>query len=437
MTITQTKTPLDITQIKTPKGNILVVDDIAENLHLLSNTLTEQGYDVRGVINGSMALRVAHSALPDLILLDIKMPDMSGYEVCQRLKATESTRHIPVIFLSALNEVIDKVKAFEVGGVDYISKPFQIQEVLARVENQLTIQRLQKQLWTKNLALESTNQELERSNRELEQFAHVLCHDLNQPLQSIILHTDMLNINYQDRLDMKGERYIRKIRDSSLRMKTFMQDLLVYAKVGADSQEITSTDCNIVLEQVLDNLKAAISEKNALITYDSLPTVNVSQTQLIQLFQNLISNAIKFQAPGTSPQVKVSVKPVDNSNVVCGGQDTGMLASRDTDHGILAEVGRVYSINATGFQENGRNNLEHGGNYWLFGVHDNGIGMKPDQRSHIFEIFQRLHSNQDYPGTGIGLATCKKIVENHGGQIGVESEPGVGSTFYFTLPAQD
>ncbi|NEO78111.1 response regulator [Moorena sp. SIO4G3] len=422
MTITQTKTPLDITQIKTPKGNILVVDDIPENLHLLSDTLTEQGYDVRGVINGSMALRVAHSVLPDLILLDIKMPDMNGYEVCQRLKASESTRPIPVIFLSALNEVIDKVKAFEVGGVDYISKPFQVQEVLARVENQLTIQRLQKQLWAKNLALETANQELERSNRELEQFAHVLCHDLNQPLQSIILHTDMLDINYQDRLDMKGEGYIRKIRDSSLRMKTFMQDLLVYAKVGADSQEITSTDCNIVLEQVLDNLKAAISEKNALITHDSLPTVNVSQTQLIQLFQNLISNAIKFQAPGTSPQVKVSVKPVDNS--------------RDTDHGILAEVGRVSSINATEFEENGRNSLEHGGNYWLFGVHDNGIGMEPDQRSHIFEIFQRLHSNQDYPGTGIGLATCKKIVENHGGQIGVESEPGVGSTFYFTLPAQ-
>ncbi|OLT62098.1 response regulator [Moorena bouillonii] len=422
MTITHTKTPLDIIEIKTPKGNILVVDDIAENLHLLSNTLTEQGYDVRGVINGSMALRVAHSVLPDLILLDIKMPDMNGYEVCQRLKASESTRHIPVIFLSALNEVIDKVKAFEVGGVDYISKPFQVQEVLARVENQLTIQRLQKQLWAKNLALETTNQELERSNRELEQFAHVLCHDLNQPLQSIILHTDMLDINYQDRLDMKGEGYIRKIRDSSLRMKTFMQDLLVYAKVGADSQEITSTDCNIVLEQVLDNLKAAISEKNALITHDSLPTVNVSQTQLIQLFQNLISNAIKFQAPGTSPQVKVSVKPVDNS--------------RDTDHGILPEVGRVSSINATGFDENGRNSLEHGANYWLFGVHDNGIGMEPDQRSHIFEIFQRLHSNKDYPGTGIGLATCKKIVENHGGQIGVESEPGVGSTFYFTLPAQ-
>lgn len=422
MTITQTKTPLDITQIKTPKGNILVVDDIPENLHLLSDTLTEQGYDVRGVINGSMALRVAHSVLPDLILLDIKMPDMNGYEVCQRLKATESTRHIPVIFLSALNEVIDKVKAFEVGGVDYISKPFQVQEVLARVENQLTIQRLQKQLWAKNLALETANQELERSNRELEQFAHVLCHDLNQPLQSIILHTDMLNINYQDRLDIKGERYITKIRDSSLRMKTFMQELLVYAKVGADSQDITSTDCNIVLEQVLDNLKAAISEKNALITHDSLPTVNVSQTQLIQLFQNLISNAIKFQAPGKSPQVKVSVKPVDNS--------------RDTNHEILPEVGRVYSINATGFHENGHNSLEHGGNYWLFGVHDNGIGMEPDQRSHIFEIFQRLHSNQDYPGTGIGLATCKKIVENHGGQIGVESEPGVGSTFYFTLPAQ-
>src|ERR671932_1122140 len=141
-------------QSKTPKGNILIVDDTPENLRLLSNALTEQGYKVRSVINGAMALMGAKAAPPDLILLDINMPQMNGYEVCEALKADEQTREIPVIFISALDEVLDKVKAFAVGGVDYITKPFHFEEVLARVENQLTIRNLQKQLQEQNLRLQ-------------------------------------------------------------------------------------------------------------------------------------------------------------------------------------------------------------------------------------------------------------------------------------------
>lgn len=142
------------------KGNILIVDDTPNNLRLLSTTLTEQGYKVRSVINGSMALMGVQAAPPDLILLDIKMPDMDGYEVCQHLKADEQTREIPVIFISALDEVFDKVKAFSIGGVDYITKPFQLEEVLARVENQLKLRRLQAQLQAQNHRLQQTEAEL-------------------------------------------------------------------------------------------------------------------------------------------------------------------------------------------------------------------------------------------------------------------------------------
>lgn len=143
-----------------PKGNILIVDDTPDNLRLLSSTLMKRGYKVRSVINGAMALMGAQAAPPDLIMLDIKMPDMDGYEVCQRLKADERTREIPVIFISALDEVLDKVKAFSNGGVDYIQKPYQVEEVLARIENQLTIRRLQMQLQAQNRQLQQTQAEL-------------------------------------------------------------------------------------------------------------------------------------------------------------------------------------------------------------------------------------------------------------------------------------
>ncbi|HEY9798689.1 MAG TPA: response regulator, partial [Leptolyngbyaceae cyanobacterium] len=139
-----------------PKGNILIVDDTPDNLRLLSNALTERGYKVRSVINGAMALMGAKAAPPDLILLDINMPQMNGYEVCEALKADEQTREIPVIFISALDEVLDKVRAFAVGGRDYISKPFQFEEVLARIENQLTIRNLQQQLQEKNCFLQQS-----------------------------------------------------------------------------------------------------------------------------------------------------------------------------------------------------------------------------------------------------------------------------------------
>jgi two-component system, sensor histidine kinase and response regulator len=143
-----------------PKGNILIVDDTPENLRLLSSTLTERGYKVRGVINGAMALMGAQSAPPDLIMLDIRMPDMDGYEVCQRLKANACTCEIPVIFISALDDVLDKVKAFTSGGVDYIQKPFQVEEVLARIDNQLLIRRLQLQLQAQNQQLQQTQASL-------------------------------------------------------------------------------------------------------------------------------------------------------------------------------------------------------------------------------------------------------------------------------------
>src|SRR5919199_1846168 len=150
-----------------PKGNILVVDDLPENLRLLVDILQKQGYEVRPVPNGKLALSGARGFLPDLILLDIMMPEMDGYEVCSQLKAEERTKNIPIIFISAINEVLDKVKAFQVGGVDYITKPFQVEEVLARVETHLAVRSLQKSLQAKNDDLAKSNDQLVKTNEEL------------------------------------------------------------------------------------------------------------------------------------------------------------------------------------------------------------------------------------------------------------------------------
>ncbi|WP_445244719.1 ATP-binding protein [Microcoleus sp. OTE_8_concoct_300] len=421
-----------------PLGNILVVDDTAENLRLLSTMLTQSGYTPRCVINGKMALRACNSNPPDLILLDIMMPEMNGYEVCQHLKLEAKTREIPVIFISAKDEVFDKVNAFAVGGVDYISKPFQFEEVLARIESHLSLRNLQKQLKEQNvllqeeitsrLAVEKTlheknqilqqeistrravekalqeqnlvlqqeisnrqraesallksNQELARSNAELEQFAYVASHDLQAPLATIASYAQLLEKRYKDQLDSQASKFIGNIVLGCTRMQTLIDDLLEYSRVGRSQKPFQLTDCNQAVEQALANLQGAIRETQAVVTYSELPAVMGDISQLVQLFQNLVGNSIKYRHDAP-PVVHI----------------TACKQEKD----------------------------------WLFSVSDNGIGIATQHQARIFQIFQRLHTQKEYSGTGIGLAICQKIVERHGGYIWVESKPGQGSTFYFTV----
>ncbi|MEG4230910.1 response regulator [Microcoleus sp. Pol11C3] len=422
----------------TPLGNILVVDDTAENLRLLSTMLTQRGYTPRCVINGKMALRACNSNPPDLILLDIMMPEMNGYEVCQHLKLQPKTREIPVIFISAKDETFDKVNAFAVGAVDYISKPFQFEEVLARIESHLSLRNLQKQLKEQNvllqeeimsrLAVEKTlyeknqilqqeistrraveqtlqeqnlllqqeisnrqraesallksNQELARSNAELEQFAYVASHDLQAPLATIASYAQLLEKRYKDQLDSQAIKFIGNIVQGCTRMQSLIDDLLEYSRVGRSQKPFQITDCNYAVEQALANLQGVIRQTQAVVTYSELPAVMGDISQLVQLFQNLVSNAIKYRH----------------------------------------DVPPVVHITACKHEKD-----------WLFSVSDNGIGIATQHRERIFQIFQRLHTQREYSGTGIGLAICQKIVERHGGCIWVESEPEQGSTFHFTL----
>jgi two-component system sensor histidine kinase/response regulator len=362
--------------------DILLVDDTLDNLKVLSRVLMVQGYHIRKALNGRMALQACQTVIPDLILLDILMPDMDGYAVCQQIKADPRTTGVPIIFISALDAGFDKVRAFDIGGVDYIAKPFQVEEVLARVKNQLTIQQLQKDL--KNL-----NQKLLASNQELEQFAYAASHDLQSPLQSILGYTGVMSFKYRDNLNPEVLQYVHKINQAGLRMKYLIQDILEYSRLGTEQKEPEVVDCQTVVAEVLENLAEEIAEKGAVIHCEPLPLVMGDRAKFLQLWQNLISNAIKFSSPQVSPKIEIKSSP-------------------DQAMGL-----------------------------WRFMVQDNGIGIDSQHFQRIFEVFQRLHTYQEYPGTGIGMATCKKIVERYGGRIWLESTLGQGTTFYFTLLAAE
>lgn len=225
--------------------------------------------------------------------------------------------------------------------------------------------------------------ELTRSNTELEQFAYVASHDLQEPLRMITGYLGLLAKRYKGKLDQDADDFIGFAADGAKRMKVLIGDLLTYSRVGTRGKEFALTDCEAVVVGTLRALQPAIEESAATVTHDPLPTVMGDESQLLQLFQNLVGNAIKYR-DSKPPVVHLSCK-----------------------------------------QEGGS---------WLFSVRDNGIGIDPQYADRIFVIFQRLHTGEQYAGTGIGLAVCKKIVERHGGKIWVESEPGKGAAFHFTIP---
>jgi PAS domain S-box-containing protein len=233
-------------------------------------------------------------------------------------------------------------------------------------------------------ALAQKAEEMARSNVELERFAYVASHDLQEPLRMVSSYTQLLARRYKGKLDLRADTYIGFAVDGANRMQKLINDLLAYSRVGTRSKEFAQSDCGQVLTQALANLRVAIQESGAAVTSGPLPIVVADEVQLVQLFQNVISNAIKFRGD-KRPVVHVSAK--------------------------------------------------HNGDEWVFSIRDNGIGIDPEYFDRIFVVFQRLHGPADIPGTGIGLAIAKKIVERHGGRIWVESQPGEGSTFHFTLPA--
>jgi signal transduction histidine kinase len=359
-------------------ASVLLVDDRQENLMALTAVLEPLGLDLVTADSGEQALRHLLKQDFSVILLDVQMPGMDGFETAKQIKERTKTKDVPIIFLTALTgDPATALIGYSSGAVDYISKPFEPSALMAKVSVFV-------ELHQKNELLKRQAAELERSNEELQQFAYIASHDLSEPLRVIRGYLDLLREDYKDSLDDAANMYITSATGSAARMQSLINDLLRYSRVGSADRTMEPADLDEILAEALENLSVSITETGADVTHGDLPTVMADRSLVVQLFQNLISNALKFRSADSPPRIEVS-------------------AVKEGDRRIVS-------------------------------VRDNGIGFEQAHATRLFEIFQRLHTGSEYPGTGIGLAICKKIVEQHGGRMWAESELGAGSTFSFSLP---
>lgn len=399
---------------------VLLVEDDPDDAELIQELLSDEkdySFKIQWVTRLEKALNSLSTALYDVILLDLSLPDSFGLQTV--VEIYKKAPAVPLVVLTGLDDDAAAIDVMRQGAQDYVLKGKISGSILVRImryaieRNKLLVElehRRQDQLKMaeqlrlmekkdmerqiaeqkqaieiKSLkAVEKKAKELERSNAELEQFAYVASHDLQEPLRSITGYLQLLQRRYSAQLDEDANTFISRSVAATNRMGILIKDLLNYSRVQRKGKPFKDTDLSKVLHLVLNNLHSTIEDTHGVITHDPLPIVYADSTQVVQLFQNLISNAIKFK--GTEPP-------------------------------------KIH-IGAQKYQESGE---------WVFSVKDNGIGIENEYIERIFLIFQRLHGIREYEGTGIGLALCKKIVERHGGRIWVESEPDKGSTFSFTI----
>jgi light-regulated signal transduction histidine kinase (bacteriophytochrome) len=319
----------------------------------------------------------------DIVLADYNLPQWTGMEALELLH--QEGLDVPLILVSGALPDVTAVDCIKQGASDYVLKD-RLARLPAAVRAALQERKLREERERAQRELAEKVEELARSNRELEQFAYVASHDLQEPLRMVAAYTQLLAERYRGKLDEQADKYIDYAVDGAKRMQALIQDLLTFSRVGRTESDVARADGTAVVEQALLNLGSAIRESGAVVNSDRLPVVMANNSLLIQLFQNLIANAIKFR--GSEPPL------------------IHIVAEKNSDQ-------------------------------WVFSVADNGIGIAPEFQDHIFTIFKRLHTRREYPGNGIGLAICRKIVEQHGGRIWVTSQQGQGSIFRFTLPATE
>jgi light-regulated signal transduction histidine kinase (bacteriophytochrome) len=364
-------------------ARILVVDDNKTDVSLIERMLRGVGYiSVESTTDPNEVCELYRQNRYGVIVLDLQMPGMDGFQVMEGLKEIEGDGYLPVLVTTA--EPGHKLRALKAGAKDFISKPFEMAELLARVHNILEVRLLHLEARNYSRVLAETVRDLERSNTDLERFAFVASHDLQEPLRMVTSFSQLLARRYKGQMDERADECLEYIQTGTKRMAALIEDLLSYSQIVHSREEGVPVDCNFVLDKVLDSCRVIIEEDGAIVTRDPLPTVEGDEGQILQLFHNLLTNALKYRKRGGAPEVHVSAR--------------------------------------------------HAVNEWLFSFQDNGIGIAREHLEQIFVIFKRLHKKTEYPGTGIGLALCQRIIEGRSGRIWVESEPGIGSTFYFTWP---
>lgn len=380
---------------------ILIIDDRVENIFALEKLLEKPGMLFLTATSGKEGLKLILDNEVDLIILDVQMPEMDGFEVAQVLKLHKRTKDIPIIFASAeKKERQSIIKGFEEGAVDYLSKPLDPELTKAKVAVLLKIQLQKKELIEKNLSLEKADaqikqlnidlqknlRELEAANKELESFSNSVSHDLRAPLRSIIGYAAILEEDAIDRLEPEEKKTLACIQQNANRMNVLIDDLLEFSKLGKKAVRKSEINTEALVRNTLVEINNSFPN-SADIRLDSLHDSYGDNALLRQVWVNLISNAVKYSSKKKKPAIEIGSQKKEN------------------------EI--------------------------IYHVKDNGAGFNMAYADRLFNVFQRLHSADDFEGTGIGLALVQRIVNKHSGRIWAESKENEGATFYFSLPVKD
>ncbi len=366
---------------------IMVVDDTPANLNLLNDMLTGRGFKVRPVPDGKLAIQAVHNKKPDLILLDINMPGMNGYEVCEYLKSNPDLKNIPVLFISALDDSSDKVKAFAVGGVDYVTKPFHFDEVEARIKTHLRLRQLQIELEEKNNQIQENFNRLKRLEELQDNLTHMIIHDMRSPLMAITLSLELMELNSHNNLNEDDLKLVYTAQKSGATLLNMVNSLLDVSRLeqGQMPLEFVDIDIDDLIQSAVDTL--GLLTNHVSLSFQKQPNpliVNCDSSIVTRIITNLLGNALKF-----SPE-----------------------------NGKISIVIEKYQSELK------------------LSISDNGIGIPSEYHKRIFEKFGQVETQQQFKSisSGLGLTFCKLAVEAFGGKIDIESETGKGSTFWFTIP---
>jgi signal transduction histidine kinase len=352
---------------------ILNVDDYLPGRYARTKVLRQAGFQVVEAQTGEEALQMAGLHKPALILLDVNLPDRNGYEVCRQIREDPELSAVTVLHISASSIMPQhQVYGLDSGADGFLVEPMEPSVLIATVNAYLRMRKAE--------------DALRRSNQGLEEFAFVISHDLQEPLRNISIYTELLSNHLNQHMDESSRLYEHYVRTGVTRMQKLIQDLLQFSRLMHEGEQTGTANLEAALDHTLEGMRNAIETEHAVVTHDRLPTVKGDEALLEQVFQNLLSNALKYRKIVEPPCVHISAR------------------------------------------RNGRS--------WVISTRDNGIGFDPKFADRIFTLFQRLHG-QEYSGTGVGLAICKRVVEQAGGRIWAESQPGAGSTFFFSLSAVD
>lgn len=401
------------------KSTILLVDDNPTNLGILLDFLGRSGFRLLVAQDGESAIEQMAYILPDLILLDVMMPGIGGFETCRRLQENERTKDIPVIFMTALTDTVDKVKGFSVGAVDYVTKPIQTEEVLARINTHLALQNLRRKLQEQNQQLQQEICDRKKAEETLRIFLHSVSHDLRNPVTGMlmvlnnVLSRSWSIVNEEQPQSSNGKGTTFNLRSILERMATSCdrQLHLINSLVEAHASEVWGVplerqplQLHTLTQRLVEDWEPMLANHQAILQDKisaELPLLWVDPHQLWRVFENLIANALKHNPPGVT--LTLSAETVEVGNLKLADEEIGSI-----------EPSQIEWVRCC--------------------VADNGIGMTAEQCASLFELYTRGAVTQRTTGLGLGLYLCRQIITAHGGEIGVMSSPSSGATFWFTLP---